>query len=162
MCDSLGLEPKPNNGTLRLPLKPIGLHSDKPTSTDDSVPDFPAETSSIHIPPTEASEPNPAASSVETSVSVDGASANDTKPVDPMETEDPVDTVLPEGIICMKQAMAYFRLTVHRWRTIRRSQGSTEQFLGSGQSEDEGRATVGERGHCEFESKPQGCGRARK
>ena len=28
MCDSLHIEPVPNNGTLRLPLKPIGLHSD--------------------------------------------------------------------------------------------------------------------------------------
>lgn len=27
ICDSLALTPKPNNGTLRLPLKPIGLHS---------------------------------------------------------------------------------------------------------------------------------------
>ncbi|KAK7985260.1 type I phosphodiesterase/nucleotide pyrophosphatase [Apiospora saccharicola] len=26
VCDSVGMEPKPNNGTLRLPLKPIGLH----------------------------------------------------------------------------------------------------------------------------------------
>lgn len=28
VCDSLGIEPRPNNGTLRLPLVPIGLHSD--------------------------------------------------------------------------------------------------------------------------------------
>ncbi|TLS22244.1 uncharacterized protein PpBr36_09774 [Pyricularia pennisetigena] len=27
LCDSVGLEPVPNNGTLRLPFKPIGLHS---------------------------------------------------------------------------------------------------------------------------------------
>lgn len=27
ICDSLAIEPKANNGTLRLPLKPIGLHS---------------------------------------------------------------------------------------------------------------------------------------
>lgn len=26
ICDSLGIEPKANNGTLRLPLKPIGFH----------------------------------------------------------------------------------------------------------------------------------------
>lgn len=26
LCDSVGMEPKPNNGTLRLPLKPVGLH----------------------------------------------------------------------------------------------------------------------------------------
>jgi|SRR5271154_3491311 len=28
VCDSLGITPKPNNGTLRLPLKTQGLHSD--------------------------------------------------------------------------------------------------------------------------------------
>lgn len=28
VCDSLGIEPRPNNGTMRLPLVPIGLHSD--------------------------------------------------------------------------------------------------------------------------------------
>ncbi|KAK2590881.1 hypothetical protein QQS21_011435 [Conoideocrella luteorostrata] len=26
LCDSLGMEPKPNNGTLRLPFKPVGSH----------------------------------------------------------------------------------------------------------------------------------------
>ncbi|RII07028.1 hypothetical protein CUC08_Gglean007996 [Alternaria sp. MG1] len=28
VCDTLGLTPAPNNGTLRLPLKPVGLHDD--------------------------------------------------------------------------------------------------------------------------------------
>lgn len=28
ICDSIGLNPAPNNGTLRLPLKPVGLHND--------------------------------------------------------------------------------------------------------------------------------------
>lgn len=37
LCDSLGMEPKPNNGTLRLPLKPIGTHrmEDMPEAPDD-------------------------------------------------------------------------------------------------------------------------------
>ena len=29
VCDSLGVTPLPNNGTLRLPLQPVGLHSDE-------------------------------------------------------------------------------------------------------------------------------------
>ena len=29
VCDSLKIEPHPNNGTLRLPLKPVGLHGDE-------------------------------------------------------------------------------------------------------------------------------------
>lgn len=43
VCDSLGIEPKPNNGTLRLPLKTIGLHSDEPSSTVDMPEDLPSE-----------------------------------------------------------------------------------------------------------------------
>lgn len=30
ICDSVGVVPKPNNGTLRLPLKPIGFHDSMP------------------------------------------------------------------------------------------------------------------------------------
>lgn len=45
ICDSLGIEPKPNNGTLRLPLKPVGLHSDiEPASVIDVTADLPSET----------------------------------------------------------------------------------------------------------------------
>lgn len=33
----------PNNGTLRLPLVPIGLHSDLPLTDDDSPTDFPSD-----------------------------------------------------------------------------------------------------------------------
>ena len=42
ICDSLGIQPKPNNGTLRLPLKPVGLHSDKPVSAEKDPVDFPS------------------------------------------------------------------------------------------------------------------------
>lgn len=34
LCDSVGMEPKPNNGTLRLPLKPVGLHGPGTTIED--------------------------------------------------------------------------------------------------------------------------------
>lgn len=39
LCDSLGLTPKPNNGTLRLPFKPIGTHEaeDEPKIPEDPV-----------------------------------------------------------------------------------------------------------------------------
>ena len=43
ICDSLGIEPKANNGTLRLPLKPVGLHSDKAEPTDSIPTDLPSE-----------------------------------------------------------------------------------------------------------------------
>lgn len=40
MCDSLKLRPKPNNGTLRLPLKTVGVHTDEnaPETPSDPVP----------------------------------------------------------------------------------------------------------------------------
>jgi predicted AlkP superfamily pyrophosphatase or phosphodiesterase len=37
LCDSIGIEPVPNNGTLRLPLKPIGVH--RPEDTPGEQPD---------------------------------------------------------------------------------------------------------------------------
>jgi hypothetical protein len=42
VCDSLHIDPAPNNGTLRLPLKPIGLHSDTNAPVLDTPPDLPA------------------------------------------------------------------------------------------------------------------------
>lgn len=41
VCDSIGIEPVPNNGTLRLPLKPIGLHSDSGAPVLDTPQDLP-------------------------------------------------------------------------------------------------------------------------
>ena len=44
VCDSLGIQPHPNNGTLRLPLIPVGLHD------DEDAPDL----ETPHDPPQEA------------------------------------------------------------------------------------------------------------
>ncbi|KAK8194027.1 alkaline-phosphatase-like protein [Phyllosticta paracitricarpa] len=49
ICDTIGAEPKPNNGTLRLPLKPVGLHSDTPSQ--ESSDDPPKSVSSTPTPP---------------------------------------------------------------------------------------------------------------
>ncbi|KAI8294425.1 putative pyrophosphatase/phosphodiesterase [Colletotrichum sp. SAR11_240] len=42
LCDSVGLVPKPNNGTLRLPLSPLGTHKseDTPAEPQDPVPAY--------------------------------------------------------------------------------------------------------------------------
>ncbi|KEQ77845.1 Phosphodiest-domain-containing protein [Aureobasidium namibiae CBS 147.97] len=46
VCDSVGVVPKPNNGTLRLPLKPIGLHDFMPPSDmPEDMPEDPPSTS---------------------------------------------------------------------------------------------------------------------
>ncbi|EKV06502.1 Type I phosphodiesterase / nucleotide pyrophosphatase family protein [Penicillium digitatum] len=58
VCDSLGVHPLPSNGTLRLPLKPIGLHSDENTPVLDTPPDPPAHTSAT-VGPAQPTTPQP-------------------------------------------------------------------------------------------------------
>lgn len=38
LCDSVGIIPQPNNGTLRLPLKPIGTHTEEIVQVQDPLP----------------------------------------------------------------------------------------------------------------------------
>jgi hypothetical protein len=59
VCDSLGVDPLPGNGTLRLPLKPVGLHSDENAPVLDTPPDPPAPTSTA-VPP-QSTSPQPSA-----------------------------------------------------------------------------------------------------
>lgn len=54
LCDSLGMEPAPNNGTLRLPLKPIGTHKDEDTP---ETPQDPVTTTAIPERPTAPEKP---------------------------------------------------------------------------------------------------------
>lgn len=49
VCDSIGVTPKPNNGTLRLPLKPVGLHSDPEVPVEETPPD-PVESAASVVP----------------------------------------------------------------------------------------------------------------
>ncbi|KAJ5316364.1 Type I phosphodiesterase/nucleotide pyrophosphatase/phosphate transferase [Penicillium atrosanguineum] len=57
LCDSMGIEPHPNNGTLRLPLKPVGLHSDENTPTLERPADPPEQPSPATAPTTAHPEP---------------------------------------------------------------------------------------------------------
>ena len=93
MCDSLGIEPKPNNGTFRLPLKPIGMHSDEPISPPQDHPDPPAD-SAGKINETKLSD-----APVNDNVGVGGAPPSDTTAVvAPVETAILIEIVSPEGI----------------------------------------------------------------
>lgn len=49
LCDSIGIEPRPNNGTLHLPLKPVGLHDAPPVEPEDPVPAYTKEESSSTV-----------------------------------------------------------------------------------------------------------------
>ncbi|KAJ0427212.1 alkaline-phosphatase-like protein [Aspergillus carlsbadensis] len=55
LCDSLGITPHPNNGTLRLPLKPSGLHSDENAPALDNPSDPPTTASAESATGTTAS-----------------------------------------------------------------------------------------------------------
>lgn len=62
VCDSLGIEPKPNNGTLRLPLQPIGLHSSQPAASDDIPEDLPSDPAvAVDVAHANATNPAPVA-----------------------------------------------------------------------------------------------------
>ncbi|KAJ5630234.1 uncharacterized protein N7484_010334 [Penicillium longicatenatum] len=51
VCDSLGIDPISNNGTLRLPLHPVGLHSDENTPPMERPADPPEPASPTAISP---------------------------------------------------------------------------------------------------------------
>lgn len=51
LCDSVGLTPRPNNGTWRLPLNIVGLHD---PDNQSQIPPDPVTTSSIPVPSTAA------------------------------------------------------------------------------------------------------------
>lgn len=50
ICDSLDITPRPNNGTVRLPLAPIGLHSDDDAPQDEVPADPPIEGGNMAVP----------------------------------------------------------------------------------------------------------------
>lgn len=53
LCDSVGMDAVPNNGTLRLPLKTIGLHDSGPASVEET----PSEASNTAATSSAASTP---------------------------------------------------------------------------------------------------------
>ncbi|KAF1346681.1 alkaline-phosphatase-like protein, partial [Delphinella strobiligena] len=84
VCDSLGITPKPNNGTLRLPLKPTGLHSE---DLPEEIPDNPELPE--HSP---TSEPARQSVSSETPTTTESfASPDPQKTPDTLETSETLD-----------------------------------------------------------------------
>ncbi|PTB67920.1 Phosphodiest-domain-containing protein [Trichoderma citrinoviride] len=51
LCDSLGVRPKPNNGTLRLPLKTVGTHDDE---EEPKIPEDPVTSYSVTLTPSQS------------------------------------------------------------------------------------------------------------
>lgn len=91
LCDSVGIIPAPNNGTLRLPFKPIGLHSD-PVENPTDPPPTTTSVSTSALPPTAfASQSEPSKSilvnPVMTSTSGLTISPSKSLGVDPLQTQ---------------------------------------------------------------------------
>lgn len=82
ICDSIGLAPGPNNGTLRLPLKPVGLHNDDEDSPDETPSDPVGLHSLTSTPPSVATM-----SAVLSSLSSLAASASGMEPASPSAGE---------------------------------------------------------------------------
>ncbi|KUL89688.1 hypothetical protein ZTR_00478 [Talaromyces verruculosus] len=84
ICDSVGIKPLPNNGTLHLPFTTIGLHSDVDAPSLDTPAD-PPQTASIMIP----SPSQPATSTSPTSAVTPPSQETPAEPpADPDEKED--------------------------------------------------------------------------
>ncbi|KAL1844980.1 hypothetical protein VTK73DRAFT_1392 [Phialemonium thermophilum] len=89
LCDSVGIAPMPNNGTLRLPLKPVGLHNSPDTGLD--TPPDPVDVSTNTVPPASASSSKPSHS-----VLVDPVPPADTSSASvPVATPTPIPTGEP-------------------------------------------------------------------
>jgi hypothetical protein len=98
LSDSIGMTPQPNNGTLRLPLKPIGIH--KPEETPGEQADPPTADSSaseapkrptIAVPPSEVPRPTMPGKPSETPAhqgDQEDANAGDDKGIKEHEDED--------------------------------------------------------------------------
>ncbi|CAI6332165.1 unnamed protein product [Periconia digitata] len=67
ICDSISISPAPNNGTLRLPLRPVGLHSDLDVAADETPSDPPqsSKPQASPVPNPATPSPAPAASSTQ-------------------------------------------------------------------------------------------------
>ncbi|PFH58317.1 hypothetical protein XA68_13881 [Ophiocordyceps unilateralis] len=57
LADSVGMDPKPNNGTLRLPLKPVGKHDEQETEAEPADPPPPEPSQVVPQRPTLAQGP---------------------------------------------------------------------------------------------------------
>ena len=96
----MGIEPKANNGTLRLPLKPVGLHSDSPEEPT------PADEPSLPLDPEVPDEPikptEPSSTDIATDQNTDAEVSSDEQAVGDEE-----QTAKEQAKKKMKQWWAY-------------------------------------------------------
>jgi hypothetical protein len=88
VCDSLGIDPLPNNGTLRLPLQPVGLHSDQDAPAVDKPADPPIS-STVSLAPSPTVTPASSSSEASSTVLV--------QPTSPPENESSSEPAEPQN-----------------------------------------------------------------
>ncbi|KAI0509652.1 alkaline-phosphatase-like protein [Xylaria bambusicola] len=97
LCDSIGMNPMPNNGTLRLPLKVVGLHNDETTLEQPEDPDSTStsENAMSILPVTSITTPSTSkAASSSAHISTSSAVTEDipkrpTRPAQPEKSKEP-------------------------------------------------------------------------
>ncbi|KAH7176628.1 alkaline-phosphatase-like protein [Dactylonectria macrodidyma] len=100
LCDSLGIEPHPNNGTLRLPLVPVGLHDpeespDEPADPETSGPTQPARPT-LPVPPSQPARPTaPEKPEEPEEPEKPTGQAEPTKPTEPTQSAEPTKSAKP-------------------------------------------------------------------
>ncbi|EAW19042.1 alkaline phosphatase family protein [Aspergillus fischeri NRRL 181] len=80
VCDSLGIDPLPNNGTMRLPLQPVGLHSDEDAPIVDKPADPPISSASVSVVPSQTMTPASTPSEVSSTALIQPTSPSENEP----------------------------------------------------------------------------------
>ncbi|TVY89455.1 putative pyrophosphatase/phosphodiesterase [Lachnellula willkommii] len=149
ICDSLGLDPKPNNGTLRLPLKPVGIHTPETTPEDPSDPEpspSPASDAGsdaiISISPVEASS---AADPNVVPPTMIGVDQPEEVSVDVISVDQPVEVSVDRPVVGDETEVAAEDKKFFDW--IKGKLGEVKDWfkeLGGGDGEKEGEGESGE------------------
>ncbi|KAK7425850.1 hypothetical protein QQZ08_007699 [Neonectria magnoliae] len=95
LCDSVGIEPQPNNGTLRLPLKPIGLHKPEETPEEPTDPETSGKPGESKAPERPAVPEKPTAPTRPTLPVVPSQPARPTVPEKPSKAAKPTEPTEP-------------------------------------------------------------------
>ncbi|KJZ72566.1 hypothetical protein HIM_08090 [Hirsutella minnesotensis 3608] len=137
LADSIGMTPKPNNGTLRLPLKTVGLHrpEDVPPEPADPPPSpTPQPSEHPHRPvvhegeplPTRPSRPSRPSSSPEPSEHTHGDAGEADKPVEDKKEGDSMLGSIKDQV---EGALHWFKDSIsHMWDKIRGGNAAPERF----------------------------------
>lgn len=104
LCDSVGMKPMPNNGTLRLPLKPVGLHDQDPVLEEPADPSHLTTTHSSTIAIASVATSNSPAETKTSSV----ADAVSSVGVDPVQDQPPAQTPSSEDETQAQEACSKF------------------------------------------------------